>query len=365
MKLSRTHALFRNGLLRWYSHHGRSLPWRHWRDPYRIWLREVVLQQTRVEQGIPYLKRLLRHYPTLKRLAHAHVDELLHLWQGLGYYSRARHLHQAARHLYQNYGGRFPRSYEEWLALKGVGPCTAAAIVSFAFNQPFAVVDGNVCRVLARAFGLDQSLTHHRKAFETLAQTLLDPQQPGTFNQALMDFGATVCTPRQPQCSSCFFRKHCVAFQQGLISDLPRQSPKVAVRTRYLVFFIFHLKGSTYITRRDAKDIYRHLFAFPWLETDGSYDFPKVRRLLQSSGWLKKVPRRLWLSSSFQHRLSHQCLQVTFAHVPVHSSLLKVPEGWQRVPYGHLKNFAFPQFIRQYLKNYVPCEKLLAYERYE
>ena len=256
-------------LLKWFRENGRDLPWRQTRDPYAIWLSEIILQQTQVKQGWDYWERFMRRWPTVEALAAATEDEVLREWQGLGYYSRARNLHYAAKQIVAL--GHFPDTLEEIKQLKGVGDYTAAAIGSIAFNLPAAVVDGNVYRVLARHFGIDTPIntTEGKKLFQSLAQELLPLATEGTplvaaYNQAIMDFGAIQCTPQSPKCKACPLMESCVALREGRVGDLPVKQKTLQVRERHLIYIYIRCKGYTAIHRRGPGDIWQGLWE-PWL----------------------------------------------------------------------------------------------------
>lgn len=262
-------SAFGERLRRWAAEHPRPLPWKDEPDPYRIWLSEILLQQTRVAQGLPYYERFVAAYPTVWALAAAPEAEVLKLWEGLGYYTRARNLHATAKKIAEEYNGVFPASYDALLALPGVGAYTAAAIASFAFNLPYAVLDGNVYRVLARIWGYAEPVDRPeaRAWFAQKAQELLDPERPGAHNQALMDFGATWCTPRNPQCGTCPMAEGCVALHKNLVDALPRKSPKAARRRRIFLYAVIRQGDRVYLRERTDKDIWQNLWEFPALET--------------------------------------------------------------------------------------------------
>ena len=255
---------FTTTILEWFKENGRALPWRETRDPYAIWLSEIILQQTRIEQGRPYWERFMKHWPTVEALAHATEDEVLREWQGLGYYSRARNLHTAAQQIVER--GGFPTTLEGIKALKGVGDYTAAAIGSIAFNLPAAVVDGNVYRVLARHYDIETPIntTEGKKEFTQLAQSLLPPQEASAFNQAMMDFGAIQCTPVSPRCEQCPLAESCVAFREGRIDILPVKQKTLKVKERQLTYIYIRCNGYTALHRRPAGDIWQGLYE-PWL----------------------------------------------------------------------------------------------------
>ena len=255
---------FTTTILEWFKENGRALPWRETRDPYAIWLSEIILQQTRIEQGRPYWERFMKRWPTVEALAHATEDEVLREWQGLGYYSRARNLHTAAQQIVER--GGFPTTLEGIKALKGVGDYTAAAIGSIAFNLPAAVVDGNVYRVLARHYDIETPIntTEGKKEFTQLAQSLLPPQEASAFNQAMMDFGAIQCTPVSPRCEQCPLAESCVAFREGRIDVLPVKQKSLKVKERQLTYIYIRCNGYTALHRRPAGDIWQGLYE-PWL----------------------------------------------------------------------------------------------------
>ena len=258
---------FTTTILEWFKENGRALPWRETRDPYAIWLSEIILQQTRIEQGLPYWQRFMQRWPTVEALAQATEDEVLREWQGLGYYSRARNLHTAAQQIVER--GGFPTTLEGIKALKGVGDYTAAAIGSIAFNLPAAVVDGNVYRVLARHYDIETPIntTEGKKEFTQLAQSLLPPQEASAFNQAMMDFGAIQCTPVSPRCEQCPLAESCVALREGRIDILPVKQKTLKVKERQLTYIYIRCNGYTAIHRRAAGDIWQGLYE-PWLAED-------------------------------------------------------------------------------------------------
>ena len=253
----------------WYRQNKRDLPWRTTRDPYFIWLSEIILQQTRVDQGMNYYLKFTRNYPTIRHLAEASEQEVLNDWQGLGYYSRARNLHQTAKYIHKELNSSFPESYEKIIKLKGIGPYTAAAIASFAFDEGVAAVDGNVYRVLSRIFDIDLPIdsTQGKKAFQELANSLIPTKNPGDFNQGMMEFGAMQCTPVNPKCEHCPFSERCLAKMHNTIAARPVKAKKTAVRNRYFYYFIFRETDRICIQKRTQKDIWQHLFEFPLLET--------------------------------------------------------------------------------------------------
>ncbi|NVJ46941.1 MAG: A/G-specific adenine glycosylase, partial [Cytophagia bacterium] len=262
--------IFVNQLIRWYDHQKRDLPWRRTNDPYKIWLSEIILQQTRVSQGMPYYLKFIETFPTVNDLAKASEQEVLRLWQGLGYYSRARNLHACAKMVVDQYKGEFPKTFDELLKLKGIGRYTAAAISSMAFHQVNAVVDGNVYRVLSRVFGIYDDIvdTKSAKVFEKLANELIPEKHPGEYNQAIMDFGAIQCTPKSPSCAICPFSNQCYAFNKGEIETLPVKSKKVKVKKLYFSYLVFEHEDELLMHEREGKDIWKGLHQFHLIQSE-------------------------------------------------------------------------------------------------
>ncbi len=315
-----------SALLAWYPRHRRDLPWRHTRDPYAIWLSEVILQQTRVAQGLPYYLDFLTSYPTVHDLAAAPEQEVLRHWQGLGYYSRARNMHHTAQQVVSEFGGQFPGTYVGLRQLKGVGPYTAAAIASFAFDEAVAVLDGNVFRVLARVFGLhsDIAAPSSRKEFQALADLHLPPAHAAEFNQAIMEFGALQCTPAKPDCLFCPLQSQCWAFQHGQVALLPVKGKAKASRTRYFHYLVLRHGEQLYLKERLAGDIWQGLYDFALAETD-SANLPaaEVLRHVEALGG-HYDPSRVAEdrpAPMLRHVLSHQKLEARFHAVPLASPL--------------------------------------------
>ena len=303
--------MFALTLLEWFRENGRELPWRQTRDPYAIWLSEIILQQTQVKQGWDYWERFIRHWPTVEALAKATEDEVLREWQGLGYYSRARNLHYAAKQIVTL--GHFPDTIEEIKQLKGVGDYTAAAIGSIAFGLPAAVVDGNVYRVLSRHFGIDTPIntTEGKKTFTTLAQSLLPPQEASAYNQAIMDFGAIQCTPQSPRCNACPLMESCSAFREGRVGELPVKQKTLQVKERHLTYIYVRCQGETAIHRRGPGDIWQGLWEPLCLEVSG--EGQEVRDMLSASGILSPLTSHLSpLRLNVKHVLTHRILMADF-----------------------------------------------------
>lgn len=343
--------VFSRKLLLWHRSHGRSLPWAGQQDPYRVWLSEIILQQTRVEQGTGYYNRILKAYPTIHTLARAPEQDILKLWEGLGYYSRARNLHATAKFIAHNLEGKFPDTYEELIKLKGVGAYTASAIMAYAYRKPFAVVDNNVLRVISRLYGITEPVDQPsgRETITALANKLLNREQPHIYNQALMDFSALVCLPRRPDCPSCPFRSSCVAHERGLTGELPLRSPKAKREKRYLHFFVLYGKGKVLINQRTERDIWKNLWQFPLLETGAPISLQEIMR-----GKNRKVPGFSgggWeLAAEIYQTLTHRKLNCRF--------YVKKIQAWKDVDIQHgqvisinkLNEYAFPGAVRSFLK---------------
>ena len=345
-------------LLQWFRENGRELPWRGTRDAYAIWLSEIILQQTRIEQGRPYWERFMQRWPTVEALAAASEDEVLREWQGLGYYSRARNLHAAAKQVVAQ--GGFPTTLEGIKALKGVGDYTAAAIGSFAFGLPAAVVDGNVYRVLSRHFGIDTPIntTEGKKVFATLAQSLL-PQDPSPsqlfnfspsqlFNQALMDFGAVQCTPTSPRCGDCPLMESCVALREGRIAELPMKLKTLKVQERHLTYIYIRCNGQTAIRRRPAGDIWQGLYEPLLIEVRG--ERREVREMLRAAGIL--LPHTSYLSPlkrNVKHVLTHRVLYADF-YLWETNEKPTLPERYFWIDESDIDRYAVPRLVELLLE---------------
>lgn len=342
-------------LEQWYSVHKRDLPWRHTRDPYRIWLSEVILQQTRVAQGKPYYERFVDAYATVADLAQADERELLRLWQGLGYYSRARNLHQTARYVTLQLEGKFPDTYQDLLKMKGIGAYTAAAIASFAFGERVPVVDGNVYRVLARVFGIEEDITTTtaKKTFAALANRLIQSaDDPATYNQAIMEFGAIHCTPVAPDCLLCPLQQGCVAYLTGRQHQLPVKAKKAPVRERFFTYLIFRSKGRLALRERKAKDVWQNLHDFYLLETEDHQDalqdllLPEAALNLVQQGVIAGLP-----VESFQ-LLSHQRIRAKFYLIDLPDEPTgSLPTDLHWFTIDEINDLPKPVLITNYLEN--------------
>lgn len=327
------------------------MPWKGEKDAYKIWLSEIILQQTRVEQGLSYYNNFISAFPDIHKLAKAPDATIFKLWEGLGYYTRCRNLIATARYISKELKGKFPSKYGEILTLKGIGPYTAAAISSFAFNLPHAVVDGNVFRVLARIFGIDIPVdsTRGKNFFTILANELLDAKQPGLYNQAIMDFGAVQCKPTAPLCTTCVFKKTCVAFLQNKINDLPVKEKKITIRKRWFYYLVIEHKNKVAILQRTKKDIWQDLYEFPLIESDTELSIKKVLQLGEKKKWLTKKKYEVTsVSPLFRQKLSHQLIAGQFLKIAVQQKPRESNE-WLWLERNKTKKYAFPQFINQYL----------------
>ncbi len=362
--MSHKKANFTPILLKWHtSKNNRKMPWKGEKNPYRIWLSEVILQQTRVDQGWAYYEKFLEAFPTVYDLAHAPEQKVLKLWEGLGYYNRCRNLIATAKKIDAEYNGEFPNTYEEILALKGIGPYTAAAIASFAFRLPHAVVDGNVTRVLSRYFGdftpIDS--TAGKKLYSNLADALLDREQADLYNQAIMDFGATVCLPRNPLCTECVQKEGCQALQKGLTTQLPVKEKSIRKKQRWFYYFIIETPDDqVYIRQRAGKDIWEGLYEFVLQETDepvyfDKEDISKSPMIRQLFGRQSLTVR--YISRVYRQELSHQTIQGQFVTVRLKKDV-PIFDGYQLIHREHLADYPFPKFINGWLQDPTPAQTL-------
>ena len=339
-------------LLDWYAREGRDLPWRRTRDPYRIWLSEVILQQTRVAQGMEYYLRFTERVLDVASLAAAPEDEVLKLWQGLGYYSRARNLRAAAREVVERFGGVFPRSLDDVRSLRGVGDYTAAAICSAAYDAPCAVVDGNVYRVLSRLFDLAEPIdtTAGKRAFACLAQSQLDAAHPGRYNQAIMDFGALQCTPANPSCNDCPLRDECLSLAAGTVAERPVKAGRIRIRPRYLNYLHLECGGRIALRRRPEGDIWQGLYDLPAIESDRPLDFTELAAAPPFRDMFGTLPYRLVRTIRMpKHQLSHQTLHAAYHRLAL-DAWPSAAEGWTLVPYEQLEDYAIPRLLDRYFE---------------
>lgn len=342
---------FRRSLLEWnLKKNDRKMPWKGIKDPYKIWLSEVMLQQTRVEQGMGYYNRFIERFPTIHKLAQSPENQVFKLWEGLGYYSRCRNLIDTAKKVSFELKGRFPNTLEGLLSLRGVGPYTAAAIGSFAFELPLAVVDGNVIRVISRFLGISAPVDQQdiKKKLGLLAQELMDEKNPAIYNQAIMDFGAVVCKPQQPLCKECALKKKCVAFNEGLQHSIPRKSAKTKAQVRYLNYLILEYNGRQLVRKRSGKDIWKDLYEFVLLEKDEPQD---VKVLQNFSTWGFKSPNLsrqvIDVSEEITHQLSHRKIICRLVHIKIEKPINL--EGYVWKTKTAIRQLPFPRLITRYL----------------
>lgn len=346
---------FQTNLLSWAKTSDRELPWKKYNDAYTIWLSEVLLQQTRVQQGLPYFEVFKKKYPTVFDMAKAKEDEILKLWQGLGYYARARNMHFTAKYIVNELNGIFPKNYEGLLKLKGIGEYTAAAIASFAYNEPVAVIDGNVYRVLSRFFGIETPIdtTKGKKEFKQIAKENLVKNKATIYNQAIMDFGALHCKPKKPACNTCPLSKNCKAFQLDKVDQLPLKSKKRKKKNRYFLFAIINYKNHKFLVKRTGKDIWQGLYQFPLIELSEK-EFLKEDNFLQiiSNNFNLKKIKLNSISNVCKQTLTHQKICAKFLNF---TSLQKIndKQSWLAVKEQEMLKFAFPKIIDCFLKDKV------------
>jgi len=336
---------FSQKLISWYLQNKRDLPWRNTKNPYKIWLSEVILQQTRVAQGLPYYENFVKHFPTVFDLAKANEEQVLKIWQGLGYYSRARNLHHTAQYVSENLNGEFPKTYNKLIKLKGIGSYTAAAISSFSNDENVAVLDGNVYRVLSRYFGIetDISSSQGKKEFQEMADEVLDKKRPALFNQAIMEFGALQCVPKNPNCEVCVFNDSCVALQKNKVAQLPVKLKKTKVIQRFFNYMVFSDKNNnTLINKRTQNGIWKNLYEFPLLESNEK-DIPNEILNLYSKKYAVSeiIP---FHEQPIIHKLSHQELHINFWRVEIKNTL---ENG---ISFDELENYPFPIVIYNFIQ---------------
>lgn len=344
---------FAEVLLKWNKEKNRrQMPWKEEKDPYKIWLSEIILQQTRVEQGLDYYNRFIKAFPNIHQLASASDKKVFKMWEGLGYYSRCKNLLSTARYISKERKGRFPETFEEIKALYGIGPYTAAAIASFAFELPHAVVDGNVFRVLSRIFGIKEPIDSliGKKKFFHLANELLYKKHPGIYNQAIMDFGAVLCKPKSPLCTTCPFQKYCFAFLNKKIGLLPVKEKKISIKHRWFYYLILEYRGKIAVRQRTDRDIWQHLYEFSLIETANEEDKDFVLKRAEKKELLKKGSYNLVsISTLFKQKLSHQLITGRFLKIKLEQKPIEMKDCiW--VKGKEIERYAFPVFINQYLK---------------
>lgn len=343
---------FAEVIIGWYHKNKRDLPWRRTSDPYKIWLSEIILQQTRVDQGMAYYKRFVAKYPKVKNLAAADEDDILKLWQGLGYYSRARNLHHAAKDVMSRFKGKFPVDYDDIRSLKGIGDYTASAIASFAYHEKYAVVDGNVFRVLSRYLGISTPVNSvsAKKEFTEAALLLMGNHSPHDFNQAIMEFGAMQCKPASPSCGSCPLNNSCFAFSKNKVGSLPVKGKKIVVRKRYFNYLCIHHGENIELRKRTEKDIWKNLYDFPMIETGKKISTEKLLQMEEWKKFFSKNKAHLFSESkTIKHQLTHQTIFAKFFGIRVSSALSL--DGSKPVKKKNLNKFAVPKLIENYLNS--------------
>ncbi|MCW5518392.1 A/G-specific adenine glycosylase [Aureitalea sp. L0-47] len=348
---------FSKTLIVWYLQNKRDLPWRNETEPYFIWLSEIMLQQTRVAQGLPYYERFVQTFPTVSDLANASEESVLKLWQGLGYYSRARNLHHTAKVVAHELDGSFPNSYKELLKLKGIGDYTASAIASICFGESSAVVDGNVYRVLSRVFGIDTPInsTAGQKEFKALAQELIDAEQPGTFNQAIMEFGARHCVPQNPDCDNCIFAHRCEAKRKDRVKELPVKTKKQKIKQRHFNYIVLLSENNetTLLEKRNGKGIWQNLYQFPLIESETEITSEGItanatfRKLIEEIGVREPI---LYNDNPVIHKLSHQHLHTKFWVVSDAENINGA------VPVSEIKTYPVPVLIENFISEFPPFQ---------
>ncbi len=339
---------FSKTILQWYSQNKRDLPWRGSRDPYKIWLSEVILQQTRITQGLPYYLKFIKVYPAVSDLASASETEVLKLWQGLGYYSRARNMHAAARMVMDEFSGKFPSVYKDLIRLKGVGDYTASAIASICSGEPTPVVDGNVYRVLARYFGVEIPINSSRgiKYFKQLAKEVMEPAEIGEYNQAVMEFGALQCKPQNPDCGTCPLNTGCLALNQDRVGELPAKIRKQKVKTRYFNYMVYvDPKNRTLLNKRTEQGIWRHLYDFPLIESDRLLEPEEICEVFKKEDH-PDGEISLWREDPVIHKLSHQHLVTRFWIVELEK---EIGHG---IPLEKLDEYPVPVLVSEFLRTY-------------
>lgn len=344
---------FTKALMSWHKKQDINHPWKSTKDPYCIWLSEIIMQQTRIQQGTPYYLKFVEHYPTVFALAKASEEEVMKLWQGLGYYSRARNLHATAKYIVEECDGVFPKEYDEILKLKGVGHYTAAAISSFAFDLVYPVVDGNVERVISRVFGIKGAIKSGptQKEIKKIGNDLILKKNPGGFNQAIMDFGANQCVPKNPDCGPCGMKSFCYAFDKKEVASLPFNPKKIKKKTRYFDYYVLLQKNQIVLRKRTAKDIWQNLFDFPCLESDKKQDVAKLSEMVDLFGEsLIIAPKKQLKTSDFNKQaLSHQWIISRFIQIEIKNIKIKKSSDYFLVNISELDRYAFPKTVDLYL----------------
>ena len=342
-------------VIEWYGENKRDLPWRKTKDPYIIWLSEIILQQTRVEQGLPYFQRFAERFPTVADFAHAEEGEIMKLWQGLGYYSRGRIMHHTANMVMEAHGGYFPQRYDELIKLKGIGEYTAAAIASFSSNEAKAVVDGNIFRLLSRFFGIDEPINSSKakKVFIELANEIIDPEQPGISNQSMMEFGSLLCRPYSPDCGICPVRSDCFAFKHDRVNQLPVKLKKTVQRERHLNYLVISKENQILLNKRGPKDIWENLYEFPLLETPLAVKPIELVQMEQFQLLFGKNVKARLVEGPVKHVLSHQKLFANFVQLEnIEERFNDCGKSWFYADIQELNKHAMPKLIFAFLNKF-------------
>jgi len=344
---------FTTSLLAWWGTGKRSMPWKETKDPYKIWISEIILQQTRVSQGTDYYLRFIDRFPDIATLAGATEDEVLAMWKGLGYYTRARNIHATAKIVMESYQGIFPSTYKDIIQLRGIGPYTAAAISSFAYDLVHPVVDGNVIRVISRYFGIEEPVDDRRirKHIDELAEELIHRERPADYNQAIMDLGAMVCAPRSPDCQNCCMSDTCVAYNKKWIDRIPLKAKKITKRHRFFHYLVIENSAYILLKKRQQKDIWQGLYDFPCVEKESEtiLSLEEIHSLLTEIGLVKNRVKRAEISKTHRQTLTHQYINGIFYSIPVNIDKLELKDGYFFAIKENLSNFAIPKLIDWYL----------------
>jgi len=341
-------------LTQWYSHNKRDLPWRDTKNPYNIWVSEIILQQTRVNQGLSYYYRFIEKFPDIDTLANSDIDDLLKIWQGLGYYSRARNMHFTAKEIVEKYNGNFPSNYKELLQLKGIGDYTASAIASICFDEKTPVLDGNVFRVLSRFFGISESTQTNagKKIFKEKLQALIPEKDPGTFNQSIMEFGAIQCTPKNPDCYVCTLKMSCFAKKNDLVDSLPLKKEKVKQQNRYFNYLYIKHKDNVLVEKRTGNDIWKLLYQFPLIETKQITDFENIKNTPLWKSLFNDVQYSLDLNIiEKKHILSHQKIYARFYKIEITHMNDFMKKNYIKIHQSEFHKIGVPRLIDRYLKD--------------
>jgi A/G-specific adenine glycosylase len=345
--------LINSTLKNWYLQNKRDLPWRNSSNPYHIWVSEVILQQTRIIQGLPYYERFILAFPDIKALAFAPQDKLMKLWQGLGYYSRARNLQKGAQFILEKHNGELPDNYTDLLSISGIGEYTASAIASIAFNLPYAVVDGNVNRVLSRVYGIFEPINQSegKNKIKQIASEILDTTNPGLHNQALMEFGALCCVPNKPDCGICPIANNCYAYIHNKIAELPLKMNKAVVQSRYFYYLVVLFQSQVYIRKRTEKDIWHGLFEFPLIETKAKIP---VTELLAQNDFLELIDRKPYTiidaPEFFSHKLTHRNIESCFIIIETTGIAANTEKLYNKIFLGDIHKYPVSRLIHKFLE---------------